>query len=251
MKIKSIILVLICLLNITNASSQGSDDSLLTQYHCHFPCWYDLIPGESTFLDVIQTLPQIEFIFEAKQIRSHTYKSIRYDKTTTTTLRWWYESVTETSRLHIDDFYLTEISIYPNIEFTLQEILSFYGIPEAILLNSYYEHHMGILFIELLAYYPQMGLIVMFEVNSDTPESTSIPLDLTLPGTYFSLYKPSDNLEQFITHISVYPPDHESTIDRINRLHCWDENIEIQIVSVYESTYFAYIPQNQNCQVVP
>ena len=220
--------------------SQEEEQRFLFEDGCELPCWSNLIPGQSTDADVLQQLPEIASYSQAKQTRYHTYPSVRFDKDTRTTIRWWYDSVKYVNRIDIDDSMLTSIVIYPQISFDLEDVLVAYGDPSSYSIISLFDYSFDRLSISLSLYYPEMGLIVVFDVYDDVGKATIIEVSSDVEGKYFSLHQPHTSSPEFVREISRHPSRDERTQDQLDRLRDWDDSVKIETIAV-GSTYITLI----------
>src|SRR5690349_5488107 len=62
-----------------------SDDSILTQAGCAFPCWQGLVPGQSSIEDIRTAIANVEFISAADHLAEGAVDS-------SYVFRWYYDS---------------------------------------------------------------------------------------------------------------------------------------------------------------
>jgi hypothetical protein len=199
----SLVLLMILIMSSVNAVETSSiqtpsiDDSILTQEPCALPCWYGLTPGITTLDEVNQTIETISFVTSAveREVRMNgpeTFFLWRYG--TAYRIPW--------NGISIRDNILHSIKIYPNISFTLQDIISIYGEPAGFSVR-YVGPYVYPAELTITLYYPQVGLVVEFLVYQGRP-SPSYPLLGESLGQYFWLYEPANTLEEFFARVADY-----------------------------------------------
>ncbi|GEM_PF-2630274 len=168
----------------------SADQSLLSQDElvCQFPCWKGLTPGHSTVDDLI-ILTERDNFFEVDQ--DQIYQHFDEDGTMTS-LQWRVSEKTLYNRIIFDNGIVEQIWVYPNIQFTLSDIIGLYGIPSGYYLDPYPLPESGTLTI----YYNAIGLSVGFYLEY-IGEGLYV-INRTLKAFAFGLSVPQASLRELI-----------------------------------------------------
>lgn len=171
----------------------AKDDSILTQTPCKFPCWHSLTPGQSTISDVQAVIGKDVFITSAEQVRQGV------DGIGRTVFQWWYDTPQRQNRILIENNLIDSIEISPNLPFTLEEVVSKYGEPDAINARLERSNEGGEIDASLFLFYPQLGLEIEFRIpGGNTLTTDRFDIESTTPGLRFRLFRPQDSLNGFI-----------------------------------------------------
>ena len=186
--------------------SNNGDDSILSMKPCQFPCWYGITPGKTTLVEAQKILNTLTFFTSAKLSEENNYPS-KEGKGETTIIRWLDSDSTNLypSSMSFSDGIVDYISISPNIDFTLDDILKLYGDPQGIKVNYDIGLEQPFVDVTLNAYYPKFGLTVTFQLYFKQGDHyvDSVEIQATAKGQRFSLNKPQSDLQTFI--VSIYP----------------------------------------------
>jgi hypothetical protein len=196
------------MLNLMNVEAQptpttlpSSDSSILTQQPCRVPCWYNIIPGQSSAADVMTAVENIALLQSADQ-----YFERATDGGNGVELNWRYsEDGSVGNQIGIKNGIVFGIRVEPRIQLTLQDILSLYGTPTAYTLSYDVGMQIAPLQAEFLLhlYYPSDGLIVYIQVHKGDALPSYI-LDPNSLGIAYSLYAPASSLSEFLQYITNY-----------------------------------------------
>ena len=86
-------------------------------------------------------------------------------------------------------------------------------------------------------------MVVVFDVYNDVGKEQTIKIDSQVEGKYFSLHQPHTSATEFVTAISIYPPDDEKTQVQVDRLHTWDDSIKIEVIAA-GSLYYILVAES-------
>jgi hypothetical protein len=180
------------------------DTSLASQFiDCTFPCWNGFWPGVTTLDEVHQRLPDMPVSISNEVTRGNQ-----------TVIAWHYHTETHKGVLVFESNTLKSIGIDPSADFTLEDILSTYGVPPAFSIR--YDRGVEIrhALVQLNLYYPQQGLVFDLTVFSDNPpypeEQYLLRGDSILEN--LMLYTSSDTIEEFIDVRHAYLPTSMSSV---------------------------------------
>lgn len=188
-----------------------SDDSIFTQSPCQIPCWHNLTPGQNTMEEVRAAIPQIAFVRDAGALHEGQIEDKYY-------IGWQHKVDLQRSggSFVFKDNMLHSIILHPNLRFSLQDILEYYGEPAGF----DYSYHISIenmsAFLEISLYYPHSGLVIPFQIYAGPAPSYNygsqpIVNYTILPGAQgfnFALFPAVDTLEELV--IEKYEQDIES-----------------------------------------
>jgi WD40 repeat protein len=142
---------------------QASDDDILDQTACLFPCWHGLMPGITTDVEIQNFLDTDAFVAQAASDFSQTVgDELEYI--------WVYEhgeSILD-SKLVVKNGILHSIYIDPAIDFTLEQIINIYGEPAGF--TYYYDLERNKAIFIITVYYPTNGLIINFTLYDGPPQ---------------------------------------------------------------------------------
>ncbi len=169
------------------------DETILTQSPCSYHCWYHLVPGESTLDMLHSAVSGIEFIASAVVSEGEydtRYYFAGFSYPYTSRAGAWF-----IFRHHI----LYSIRVRPNLHFTLADLISRFGEPEAFQVDYQTEEAKGRAILQLSLYYPRYGLVADMDLHRGQalPEYPLLP---DMRGASFELYPASDSLEQLVAY---------------------------------------------------
>lgn len=168
-----------------------SDDSIISGIPCAPPCWQGLVPGQSTKSDVRDFLETSDLI---------PNRTIQEWERSPNALGWfWSRDHNGRFKFRYDQA-LKSMSIHPNFEFSVEDILAIYGEPAGT--RSYLAAVGNEGEFEVRLYFPQHGLVTTFIFATEPVQDDAlIPFTGDILGDRFDLYEPADTLEQFIAGI--------------------------------------------------
>lgn len=178
-----------------------SDPSILTESFCKLPCWYGLMPGQSTLPDVRVAISNIPFIAQADtQVEGETERGYA--------MGWKYEVAPGYAggNFLFEDGLLHKIMVRPNIRFSLGDIISHYGEPAGFRI-TYQISPILTAFLGMRLYYPESGMIVNFDLYSDSPPLDRYEILPEAVGQDFELYPPVTSLTELVAEEYHYYPD--------------------------------------------
>jgi hypothetical protein len=179
-----------------------SDDSIISQQPCAPPCWQGLIPGQSTRDDVSDFVETSDLI-----------PDWRLEEKNDTI--WWGWTLNHRGYFRFDDNEtLKSMSIFPNFQFPVSDILEIYGDPVAT--RSHVEHNPhdhDDFIVKVFFYYPQYGLLIEFKIKEGLSSASTVVLSPDMLGYGFGLYPPTDSLIKFVEEIHHFQQDQEDQID--------------------------------------
>ncbi len=113
---------------------QIPDDSLITQSPCAPPCWQGLTPGESTWSEATN------FLMNNPLVKGNVEKP--YDSAKGYHLWWWASETQDPLRANDIDSdkndHITYISLSPNTNITIGEVIQVYGLPTYVTMGFQY-----------------------------------------------------------------------------------------------------------------
>lgn len=175
-------------------ASTMADNSLFHEGLCQVPCWRGLIPGHSNLSEVQFLMREEDFINSATEVRTN-----ENELAGEIIFRWWHQSPQNQSRLIVEGNILKRIEIVPNVEFSLQEILTLHGEPDgySIRADNYYSR--GTFIVKLFLIYSKRGLIVQFQREMKAVDNSIIGhFDINWTGNGFVLAIPNPSVAEFV-----------------------------------------------------
>ncbi len=175
-----------------------SDNSILSQIVCEFPCWDGIIPGESKIDEVYNKLVSIPFYTSSPNKSEKRYKETSLpDSKTQTLISWWYDDPNKKNFIVLENDTVTSISIFPNANFTLEEVVQLFGEPSGTQIVYNAGSETPYIRINLILYYPKNGLLVEFLLYSKDGIDFISKVDVSpeIQGIKFSLYPSEKTLD--------------------------------------------------------
>lgn len=117
---------------VTRDSEAGREITLLTGDPCLPPCWYGIVPGETTIEDVKVALPTLSFVDE-ESINEHKY-------TYSSGLEWSMSWLSLRNRKEAGEIWFDETGLVSRIghywgrDVELKELIDIYGPPDGLLM---------------------------------------------------------------------------------------------------------------------
>jgi hypothetical protein len=130
----------------------GPDRSILTGEPCLLPCWYGIVPGETSETDALRLLLQ-----NAHVDRQSLEKQV--DKQGNVELFWLSLMGTGFDAVHVQGGIARVIALVPEIPLTLGDVTTRYGPPQS-LSASYGSYEDPNYQYSVQLYYPSLGLSV-------------------------------------------------------------------------------------------
>ncbi|MEQ8677219.1 MAG: hypothetical protein RLP44_22230 [Aggregatilineales bacterium] len=172
---------------------QQNDDSLFSQDICHFPCWQNITPGQSTITDVMEVVVALDLehsTFFKQSTYDLTEFSQPYLASERHTIWWWNDRPATQNVITLDDAIVRSIQIRETTNFTLEDILTAYGEPDESRLRYDYsvEVNWGTVFLSVFYYH--LGLKVDFVLyrSRDVPETVKLEISSDAIGIGYTLY---------------------------------------------------------------
>lgn len=117
----------------TGDNAELVDDSLLTNQPCQPPCWYGIVPGQTSHEEAADIVARLDFINTASiSDQDDCNRGFACIKWTTALSDYPYYVGTILTR----DELVVSISIGLEYEFTVSDLIDIYGPPDKVLINA-------------------------------------------------------------------------------------------------------------------
>lgn len=147
--------VIICVLHLELGLFVSPDNSFLSGQPCLPPCWYGIIPGETSEQSAWQILQELPYVNQRLLSRQTDRRGI-------TNIIWFSRRGGGQNRLYPRDGKIQGIFLTPHNNLNLGQVVSKLGPPEKVTARLIAAEYLDRSYV-ILMYYPKQGMLVSFE----------------------------------------------------------------------------------------
>lgn len=215
LKLLTILTALLVLWSFTLRLNAQNDplvlDQILSQDVCIFPCWQNIIPGETTSAGVFRLLGTIDPILSARSIIVYRAGSIRFEDTERRVFAWWYENESENNAITTERDIVYSIELEPRTTTYLEQVLLKFGEPDAVSIEYGSEITEMVIYrpYRLQLIYPQHGLYATFQFPQSAIENQRFILSEKLELEKIMLFASQENAAELVRQWYPIPIDED------------------------------------------